>query len=360
MLLPTRSLRHINVNAAQRHGTCQTARVLDQAIVEMEGLSRRYGDLAAVDNVTLQVPSGTILGVIGPSGSGKTTLIRMLTGTLEPTTGKLTVLGQHPRRFTRQTRERIGYMPQHFVLYEELTAAENVSFVAALFGLLWPRRRRRVAEVLKLVDLWDARGRRARQLSGGMQRRLELACALVHEPVLLFVDEPTAGLDPMLRQKVWAEFRRLRELGRTLVVTTQQVSEAEYCDMVAVLARGQLIALAAPDDLRRQALGGDVIEVETAEAFDATRLEQVPGVRSVRQGAPRRFLVICDDAGTATPRVLEELSAAGIGVSSSSEYRPSFDEVFTALVSNSEESLADQEAEGEDGARNPRAVSRAA
>jgi ABC-2 type transport system ATP-binding protein len=330
--------------------------VLDQAIVSMEGLSRRYGDLAAVDNVTLHVPRGSILGVIGPSGSGKTTLIRMLTGTLEPTNGKWSVLGHQPRQLTRHTRERIGYMPQHFVLYEELTAAENVTFVASLFGLLWPKRGRRVADVLKLVDLWEARGRRARQLSGGMQRRLELACALVHEPVLLFVDEPTAGLDPMLRQKVWSEFRRLRDLGRTLVVTTQYVGEAEYCDTVAVLARGRLIALAAPDELRRTALGGDVIEIETKQAFDGTQLEQVPAVRGVRQSAPRHFLVISDDAGAATPRVLQELTAAGIDVISSSEYRPSFDEVFTALVSQSDESLADEEEVRE---RNPRDVSRA-
>ncbi|HLZ31604.1 MAG TPA: ABC transporter ATP-binding protein [Chloroflexota bacterium] len=336
--------------------------MLDQVIVSMEGLSRRWGDLAAVDDITLNVPRGKILGVIGPSGSGKTTLIRMLTGTLEPTTGTLSVLGQHPRKFTRRTRERIGYMPQHFVLYEELTAAENVSFVASLFGLLWPKRGRRVAEVLKLVELWDARGRRARHLSGGMQRRLELACALVHEPVLLFVDEPTAGLDPMLRQKVWAEFRRLRELGRTLVVTTQYVAEAEYCDTVAVLARGRLIALAAPDELRSMALGGEVIEIETAEAFDGTRIEQVPGVRAVRQGAPRRFLVISDDAGAATPRVLEELNAAGIHVISSSEYRPSFDEVFATLVSQSDESGTDfgDAEEGKGLARNPGSVSRAA
>src|SRR3979490_644241 len=216
----------------------------------------------------------------------------MLTGTLEPSTGTLTVLGQVPRKFTRHIREKIGYMPQHFVLYEELTATENVSFVAALFGLLWPKRGRRVREVLKLVELWDARGRRGRQLPGGMQRRLELACALVHEPVLLFVDEPTAGLDPMLRQKIWAEFRRLREEGRTLVVTTQYVGEAEYCDLVAVLARGRLIDLATPDELRRKALGGEVIEIQTAQAFDASCLEQLPGVREVRQGGPRRFLVI--------------------------------------------------------------------
>lgn len=328
----------------------------------MDGLSRQYGDVAAVDDITLEVPAGTILGVIGPSGSGKTTLIRMLTGTLEPTKGKLSVLGQHPRKFTRRTRERIGYMPQHFVLYEELTAAENVSFVASLFGLLWPKRGRRVNEVLKLVELWDARGRRARQLSGGMQRRLELACALVHEPVLLFVDEPTAGLDPMLRQKVWGEFRRLRELGRTLVVTTQYVAEAEYCDTVAVLARGRLIALAAPEELRRMAVGGEVIEIETTEAFDGSRLEQLPGVRAVRQSAPRRFLVISDDAGEATPRVLQELNAAGVHVTSSSEYRPSFDEVFATLVTQSDESPEDPEDPGEGNGlgRNSRSVSRAA
>lgn len=336
--------------------------MLDQAIVSMDGLSRQYGDVAAVDDITLEVPAGTILGVIGPSGSGKTTLIRMLTGTLEPTKGKLSVLGQHPRKFTRRTRERIGYMPQHFVLYEELTAAENVSFVASLFGLLWPKRGRRVNEVLKLVELWDARGRRARQLSGGMQRRLELACALVHEPVLLFVDEPTAGLDPMLRQKVWGEFRRLRELGRTLVVTTQYVAEAEYCDTVAVLARGRLIALAAPEELRRMAVGGEVIEIETTEAFDGSRLEQLPGVRAVRQSAPRRFLVISDDAGEATPRVLQELNAAGVHVTSSSEYRPSFDEVFATLVTQSDESPEDPEDPGEGNGlgRNSRSVSRAA
>jgi ABC-2 type transport system ATP-binding protein len=306
---------------------------VDTTVVSLQGVSRRYADLAAVDDVSLEVSRGTILGVIGPSGSGKTTLIRMLTGTLEPTAGRLMVLGQVPREFTRHVREKIGYMPQHFVLYEELTAAENVSFVAALFGLLWPKRGRRVKEVLKLVDLWEARGRRARQLSGGMQRRLELACALVHDPLLLFVDEPTAGLDPMLRQKVWEEFRRLREMGRTLVVTTQYVGEAEYCDTVAVLAHGRLIALAPPDELRRMALGGEVFEIETAQAFDGSSITHLPGIRDVRQSAPRRFLVIADDAGAATPRVLNELSAAGIEVLSSSEYRPSFDEVFASLVS---------------------------
>jgi ABC-2 type transport system ATP-binding protein len=327
-------------------------------IVEMEGVTRRYGDLAAVDNVTLQVPQGTIVGIIGPSGSGKTTLIRMLTGTLEPTEGKLQVLGQVPRKFTRRARERLGYMPQHFVLYEELTASENVSFVASLFGLLWPKRGRRVKQLLMLLELWDARQRRARQLSGGMQRRLELACALVHDPQLAFLDEPTAGLDPLLREKIWTEFRRLRDAGRTLLVTTQIVSEAAYCDLVAVLSRGRLIALAAPDELRRMALGGDVIEIRTAETFDALYLEDLPGVREVRQRTPREFLVIADDAATATPRVVEAIQAAGGNVVSSREYRPTFDEIFSVLVTRAErEDAHEAEPEGE---QHDRSVPRAA
>ncbi len=328
---------------------------MDAAVVSVNGVSRAFGDLKAVDEVSLQVPPGTILGVIGPSGSGKTTLVRLLTGTLVPTAGELRVLGEEPRRFSRHTRERIGYMPQDFVLYEELTAQENLDFVAALFGLTWPKRGRRVREVLQLVELWDARGRRARQLSGGMQRRLELACALVHQPDLLFMDEPTAGLDPMLRLTVWNEFRRLRDIGRTLVVNTQYVGEAEYCDQVAVLARGKVLALADPGELRRMAIGGEVIEVETSQPFDGVLLQQVPGVRRVDQSAPRHMLLITEEAGAATPRVLEEINAAGGQVVSSSEYVPSFDEVFSKLVAREDGQLSQ-----EDQSRNARSVARAA
>ena len=181
------------------------------------------------------------------------------------------VLGEDPRAFRRQTRERIGYMPQQFTLYPDLTARENVDFVASLFGILWRTRHRRTREVLQLVELWDVRGRRAGRLSGGMQRRLELACALVHDPYLLFLDEPTAGIDPILRVKIWEELHRLRDDGRTLLVTTQYVSEAESCDMVALISGGRLIALATPEELRREAMGGDIVEIETTDAFDADR-----------------------------------------------------------------------------------------
>ncbi len=302
----------------------------------MRDVTRRFGSLTAVDGISLEVSGGTILGIIGPSGSGKTTVIRMLNGTLEPSSGDVRVLGESPRRFTRGTRERIGYMPQRFELYEELTAEENVSFAASLFGVLWPRRPRRVRQVLQMLELWDAQKRRAKSLSGGMRRRLMLAAALVHNPSLLFIDEPTAGIDPVLRQSIWKEFRRLRDEGRTLLITTQYVGEAEYCDRVAVIAEGRLIALDEPERLRQEALGGDVIEIQTTRTVDGASLAGTPGIKEVRQTGPRRLLVVTEEAGTTTPRLLDAVRELGADVVSSSEYHPSFDEVFTELLARSQ------------------------
>jgi ABC-2 type transport system ATP-binding protein len=290
----------------------------------------QFPDQLAIDDISLVVPAGNILGLIGPSGAGKTTTIRVLTGALVPTAGTVRVLGEEPRHFRRQTRERIGYMPQSFTLYPDLTVRENVDFVASLFGML--RRGRRTKRALMLVDLWDVRSRRAGRLSGGMQRRLELACALVHDPALLFLDEPTAGIDPLLRARVWAELHQLRDAGRTLIVTTQYVNEAESCDRVALIANGRLLALATPDELRRQAVGGDIVVIETAALFDGEQLASLPLVRQVRQDGPRRLTVVVDDAGTALPDVVEAVRERGGEVTSGREERPSFDDVFAALV----------------------------
>ena len=316
--------------------------------MSLDDATKEFDDVRAASHVTLQVARGTILGLIGPSGSGKTTIVRMLTGSLAPTSGQVRVLGEDPTRYRRRTRERIGYMPQQFILYPDLTAAENVSFVAALFGLYWRRRSRRVREVLDLVQLSEARDRRAGRLSGGMQRRLELACALVHEPAVMFVDEPTAGIDPILRQKIWAEFRRLRDEGRTLFVTTQYVGEAEYCDQVALLAEGQLVALAAPEEMRRRALGGEVIELELSRPVETADLANLDGVSAVRWTGPRTLQVVAESAGDATPRVLQAIARLGGEVVRSREYRPTFDEVFARLVARHRAGDGEGEADGDD------------
>ncbi|HET7029829.1 MAG TPA: ABC transporter ATP-binding protein [Candidatus Limnocylindrales bacterium] len=304
--------------------------------IVMRDVSRRFDDREVVRGIDLTVARATILGVIGPSGAGKTTTIRMLTGAIAPSSGEIAVLGKPPKRFSRRDRERIGYMPQTFTLYEDLTTSENIDFVASLFGLLWRRRRKRVREVLKLVDLWDARNRRAGQLSGGMQRRLELACALVHEPELVILDEPTAGIDPLLRGSIWEELHRLRDAGRTLLVTTQHVSEAEECDAVAMIVGGQIIALAPPDELRRMATNGDLLDVETSSVYDGSTLVGMEGVGEVTQDGPRHFRVVVEDAGTALPLVVEQVRSAGTEVESAREHRLSFDEIFAILVARYE------------------------
>jgi ABC-2 type transport system ATP-binding protein len=312
-------------------------------VVFVRNVSRAFDKRTVVHHIDLAVKKGTILGVIGPSGSGKTTTIRMITGALQPSSGEIIVLGERPTEFRRSTRERIGYMPQLFTLYPDLTGRENVDFVASLFGLLWPRRRRRIKQVLKLLDLWDARNRRASKMSGGMQRRLELACALVHDPVLLILDEPTAGIDPLLRVKVWEELHRLRDEGRTLLVTTQYVNEAEECDQVALIANGRVIAMAPPEELRRTALGGEAIEVETAELFDGTVLDTVPGVHHVQQIGPRELQLRVEDAATGLPAVVDAIGEAGGEVVSARELRLSFDDIFAELVAraNADDPRAD-------------------
>jgi len=332
--------------SAAHAGSEGRAASLDDAVV-VKDVTKRFGDEVAVDGISLTVRRGTILGFIGPSGAGKTTTVRMLTGALAPTEGHVRVLGEDPQRFRRQTREQIGYMPQLFTLYSDLTARENVDFVASLFGLLWRTRHRRTREVLQLVDLWDVRGRRAGALSGGMQRRLELACALVHDPSLLFLDEPTAGIDPLLRVRIWDELHRLRNEGRTLIVTTQYVNEAEACDAVALISGGRLVTLAPPEELRRSALGGDVIEVQTEAAFDGAGLRDLPMVRSVAQDDPRHVRVIVDDAGSALPDVVEAVRARGAEVASASEARPSFDAVFATLVERDRAAHGDDSADGQ-------------
>ena len=312
----------------------------------MVGVGKRFNGHDAVSGLDLEIPTGSVVGVIGPSGAGKTTTIRMITGSLAPTRGTAEVLGQPPGRLNRRARERMGYLPQKFSLYPDLTVLENVDFAASLYGLVFLRRFRRRREVLELVDLWNVRARRASALSGGMQRRLELAAALVHEPDLLVLDEPTAGIDPLLRRVVWDEVHRLRDRGVTSVVTTQYVTEAEECGLVTLITGGRRVAFGPPEQLRREAFGGDVLEVTTAGLFDVASLEGAAGIRGVEQTGPRSFRLVVDDAGAATADLVQEITGAGGNVEAIRESRPTFEEVFTVLVERHRGEHLDPGAEG--------------
>jgi ABC-2 type transport system ATP-binding protein len=316
----------------------------------MAGVTKRYNGHNAVAGLDMDVPAGTVVGVVGPSGSGKTTTIRMITGSLAPTTGTVEVLGERPGKLSRRTRERIGYLPQIFSMYPDLSVIENVDFAATLYGLLLWRRYRRRRAVLELVDLWDVRGRRAGQLSGGMKRRLELAAALVHEPELLVLDEPTAGIDPLLRRTIWDEIHRLREGGVTSIVTTQYVTEAEECNLVALISDGRLIGYGSPDDIRRTAFGGDVVDVTTTNVFDGSHLAGSHGIVAIRQTGPRDLRVIVEDAGTASADIVQAIAAAGAEVDAVREIRPSFEEVFGVLIERDRAATARQSAAAGEGA----------
>jgi ABC-2 type transport system ATP-binding protein len=324
----------------------------DGAVIDMQNVSKQFGDKMAVRNVTLAVPEGQIFGLVGPSGCGKTTTIRMLTGVYVPTEGILRVLGETPKTFDRRARERIGYMPQLFVLYPTLTVWENLNFVASMYGLLWWTRRKRLNELLDFVELTPARNTLASNISGGMKRRLELACSLVHNPDLLFADEPTAGVDPVLRGKFWEHFRSLKQQGHSLLITTQYVAEVAHCDRVAVMRNGRLLMVDTPSGLRRRALGGEVIRlsVDAEDELNARRvLHNAPFVqRTMRpSGTPAGTLdVFVDDAGARLSEIIRALNEdPTIDTRNVEEYQPPFDDVFVTLMQQA--AAADPEAEKE-------------
>lgn len=313
-----------------------------QPIIETQNATVQFGKTTSLDHLTLSVPPGTIFGLIGPSGSGKTTAVRLLTGLYKPSEGDLRVLGEIPFQFKPSTRERIGYMPQQFVLYPQLSVWENLNFVASLYGMSLLGRGKRLDPLLDFVELTEHKRKLGTQLSGGMQKRLAVAAALVNDPVLIFADEPTAGIDPVLRAKFWERFRQLRAQGRTLFVTTQYVGEATYCDYVGVLRDGRLIEMDTPENLRRKAMGAQIIRlvVDVPHEREAMRrLDAHPVVHQVQRTfqQPGHLLVYTDDAAVAMPVLISHLKQdAGIELQMIDKYEPSFDDVFVRLMKEDE------------------------
>lgn len=307
----------------------------NQSVIRALNLTKHFGNEVAVQDISFEIPPGAVFGFIGPSGCGKTTTVRLLTGLYAPTQGQVTVLGQDPQKFNQATQAKIGYMPQLFALYRDLSVWENLNFAASLYGVSW-RRSRRLNQVLDFVELSEHKHKLARHISGGMQRRLSLAAALVHNPQLLFLDEPTAGIDPILRRKFWDHFKELQHGGRTLFVTTQYVGEAVYCDYVGVMAQGRLLMVETPEGLRRRAYGGEVVDLRVAERVTYQQLQtlrQSPRIHGrVRYLDDTTLRLVVDEASTAIPALLEWCQAQNLKVESIEEYLPPFDDVFVELL----------------------------
>jgi ABC-2 type transport system ATP-binding protein len=305
-----------------------------EPIILVDSVTRLFGRVAAVRNLSLSVDRGQLVGFIGPSGSGKTTTLRMLCGILAPMEGKVRVFGKDPFHFGTRERARIGYLPQHFLLYPNLSVVANLSFMAGLYGMGLRTRGRRMRQILEMVEMWPERGKQASQLSGGMQRRLALSATLLHDPELLFLDEPTGGQDPILRRKIWEWLRRLGQEGRTLFVTTHYVGDAELCERVALMDSGRLIAFDTPASLRRRAFGGDLMELIVSRDIHAylRTLERMRQVRAVEVRARDRLVLVVGDAGKDLVDIAAGLRAQSLPPDSLRETQPPFEDVFERLI----------------------------
>jgi ABC-2 type transport system ATP-binding protein len=305
-------------------------------IIETRRVTKRFGEELAVKSMDLQIPEGAIFGLIGPSGCGKTTAIRLLTGIYKPSEGEISVLGKNPAQFSSADREQIGYLLQQFVLYPDLSVWENLNFAASFYGVT-VLRRKRLNHLLDFVELSEHKNKVTRLLSGGMNRRLSLASTLVHDPKLLFLDEPTAGIDPILRLKFWDYFRDLQAEGRTLIVTTQYVGEAEHCDLVGMMFEGRLLLADTPEGLRRQVYGGDTITIATLEEINEEERAFFESL-SFTKGKVTAIsdneieIIVAGDANSAIPQLIESCKQVGLSVKKIEKKTPPFEEVFVRLI----------------------------
>ena len=298
--------------------------------VETHDLEQRFGSFTAVDRVNFSIPRGEIFGLLGPNGAGKTTTIRILCGILLPSGGQASVLGYDVACQPEEIKKRIGYMSQKFSLYGDLTPTENLNFYASIYEVPGRERTKRVAELVEMAGLGNHRKTLTRNLSGAWRQRLALACAIVHRPPMLFLDEPTAGVDPISRREFWDLIYRMAGEGTSVLATTHYMDEAEYCNTIGMMYAGSLIALASPDELRAQ-LPGRLIQVDCDQPARAVQaLTNVPGVlETAIHGAKLHVLLSDIDR-------LEDVkgcsSRAGVTVRSMDAIQPSLEDIFLYMV----------------------------
>jgi ABC-2 type transport system ATP-binding protein len=333
---------------------------MTEPIIQTTDLTRRFGKTVAVDKLNLSVAPGEIFGLVGPDGAGKTTTIRMLAAILDPTEGTVRVMGLDTVKDDEAIKQRMGYMAQQFSLYGDLSVSENIDFYADIFGLKGDERRERVERLLRFARLTEFTGRRAAHLSGGMQKKLALACALLHKPEVIFLDEPTTGVDPVSRREFWDILTELHLEGVTIFVSTPYMDEAERCSRIGLMYQGQLIVCDAPERVKGM-VEGDLIELRPSapSAGIASHPEHsewtgqgvhracallagLPGVLEV-QTYGDLIHVFVEEAEAGQVAVTQALEGAGIAVSDLRQTRPRMEEAFISLIRR--QGAADQDAE---------------
>ncbi len=300
--------------------------------IDVRELTKAFGTFLAVDRLTLRVGTGEVFAFLGANGSGKTTTIRMLCGIFTPSSGTGNILGFDLLTEGESIKRNIGYMSQRFALYEDLTVRENLEFYAGVYGVSGERRRKRIAELISMADLTGRESTLAAHLSGGWKQRLALGCAILHEPPLLFLDEPTAGVDPVSRRGFWTLIYSLARGGTTIFLTTHYLDEAEHADRVALMVHGKVIALASPHTLRTRGLVGTLLEVHCEPVMDA--LLVIPTWRGVREvtlyGAAMHVLI--DESEMNLDQLRSALKAAHFTVGEIRLIEPTLEDVFVSLI----------------------------
>ena len=305
--------------------------------IQVEGLTKRFGQFVAVDDVTFEVNRGEVYGWLGPNGAGKTTTIRMLLGLLKPTAGRALVLGYDPAREAKVMQAKVGYMSQLFTLYNDLTASENIRFYGQAYGLDRRALRRRHDEIIEMAGLQGRERELTRNLSGGWKQRLALGCAIVHRPEVVFLDEPTAGVDPISRREFWGLIYAMAKRGVTVLVTTHYMDEAELCQRVGFLSEGRLVALDTPDQLKQTQMRGHVLEIDCRDTEQAVRIlrqAMASGQMSFDEIAlyGAQIHVVVPDAEAYKEAVWTLLAEHGIDVRAVEWIAPTLEDVFISSV----------------------------
>lgn len=316
----------------------------DNLAINVSDLRRRFGDFIAVDGISLAVTKGEIFGFLGPNGSGKSTTIKVLCGILAPTSGTGTVAGYDICTESEKIKDHIGYMSQKFSLYEDLTVEENIDFYSGIYRVPTERKTLRKDWVLAIPGLAQHRHSRISNLAAGFKQRLSFGCAVLHEPSVLFLDEPTAGADPVSRRQFWEMIYELAEQGVTVFVTTHYLDEAEYCHRVGLIHRGRLVAVGTPHELKTVTMADEVLELHCDRPEEAIgAIEKVNGIRDVTLFG-KSLHIFTADAEAAAEAVRRQLEIRGFSVRQLRRVAPSLEDAFVSLIERSTE-LASEQAE---------------